>query len=153
LNSSNSKSNKFFEAVKNRDTTFLERYKPRDFEIEEIKKKLSNPFENKEFRKRIFDYLTDGNFYLQDKEILALLDDSEQGIRRKVYDELPSILTTKSNLDAIFDHIASQATQPSRDVAIENRAIPNMIKIDIGKAVLHLDKLFPYRSINAPKRF
>ena len=75
-----------------------------EYDIVLLKEILFDIFENKELRKRVMDYFTHFKV-LNDNEIIDLINDHEQGVRRKAVVELKNLLKENSNTSIIFNSV------------------------------------------------
>jgi|GEM_PF-1043441 len=107
-------------------------------------------FQNKEIRKRIIVFLAH-NGGLDDKHVLALIYDAEQGVARKAVSLLSKLVKRDSDLDLIFENIIQVSNEDS-DFGLERRAIKSMFEIDPIKATKYLKSFFPAGDIGTPRR-
>ncbi len=117
-----------------------------------LKELLRDIFQAKEVRKRILECFTlIEELYLVDAEIIDLLNDSEQGVRRKTIQLLPQLIRKGiSNLDFLFENIM-KLSDDADDVGIDRRAIVSMLEIDMILATRHLLSL-KMDDIGTPRR-
>lgn len=118
-------------------------------QIQYFENVLMDVFEHKEIRKRII-YFFSIHKYLSDEQIIALIDDPEQGIAREVVDHLPALVSDKNNKEKIISALISTLDGSTESGTIR-RAINSILNLDFKIGINYIDKI-PAYDIGTPRR-
>ncbi len=127
----------------------LER-RPAD-EERRLKNLLFDIWEHKTFRKAILAYFSQHPELLSTDEIVSLIDDPEQGVKREAVNRLARFVRPDTPLNPLFEQVVELAKEDT-DVGVARRAILSLFEINRSLAALHLQALFPVDDIGIPKR-
>lgn len=149
LQQQNSTSN-VMKFIEEGDWDKLHEVTPIELEKNYLKDALMDRKKGRNLRKGILEFYKIHKL-LSDDELILLMNDSEQGVYRKVMEDLPKLISEASNLDKLFKG-AIEVSQTNTDIGVVRRAIISILDIDALRAITHLMKLFPTHDIGVPKR-
>ncbi len=136
--------------VKSENYKTISKEKLGEDQTDYLKKVLFDPFENKEVRKRALYYFTKHKV-LKDDEIIALFEDSEQGISRLTVNDLAQLTSEESDRALIIKNLVN-FLQSSDDSGMIRRAIASILETDVKIGLIELFGVFPARDIGTPRR-
>ncbi len=142
--------NELIRLVKSKSNKDLKNYLTNEGDINLLKSILFDIFENKELRKRILDFFT-LNYKLTDNEVIDLITDHEQGIRRKTLTLIKELTNYYSDYNLIFSSVI-EVCKNYDDIGLINRAIPSLLETNLKLGIKSLNQYFPQKSSSTSQK-